>query len=145
MSIMETIADTTDIGRQLFDALEREAAALAAMKHHQPPTGFAEVKIKLITAYSHKMEELRDATIGPEAKEALSELKKLNEQVLTAARRNAAALEGALKANQLMLDIVVKSVESHRRPATVGYGRTGARPSARNSGTATSLMITRNL
>lgn len=139
------IADTADLARELLDVLNREAAALTAMKL-QAPTGYAEAKTRLIAAYTVKLEELREQPRGPEAEEAIAALRALNEAVLDAARRNAAMLQGAMDGNRRMIEIVVKAVERERAPATVGYGRLGNRATApRFNDRAAPMMITRNL
>ena len=110
------------------------------------PTGFAEAKNRLVVAYSYKLEELQEAVMAPEAKGALAELKALNAEVMAAARRNAAALEGALEGNRRLLDIVIETMNQQRPPATVGYSRVGNRAAPpRRSPASSSMMITRSL
>ena len=145
LPIQQTIAETATLARELLDVLRREAQALATMKL-EAPTGFAEAKNRLIAAYAYKLEELREVDMAPAAEPALGELRHLNDEVLAAARQNAAVLEGAMAGNKRLLEIVVKAAGQQRAPATVGYGRIGNRAVApRHSGAAGSLMITRNL
>ena len=101
--ILAIVASAAQLAHELLDVLRREGEALAAMRL-KAPTGFAEAKNRLVVAYSYKLEELQEAVMAPEAKGALAELKALNAEVMAAARRNAAALEGALEGNRRLLD-----------------------------------------
>ena len=142
--ILAIVAETSAIARELLDVLQRESAALGAMRL-QAPTGFAEIKNRLVVAYRYKLEELQEAASAPEAKPALDELKALNTEVMAAARHNAAVLEGALNGNHRLIDLLIKAAERRRGPTTVGYGRVGNRAAPPRAGTATSVMITRRL
>ncbi|MEI6987416.1 MAG: hypothetical protein WCK65_14935 [Rhodospirillaceae bacterium] len=143
--ILGVIAESADLARSLLDVLLREAEALGAMKL-KAPTGFAEVKTRLIAAYAFKLEELREVPMVPAAESALAELRVLNDRVMDAARHNAAALEGAIEANKRLLEIVVKAVGEQSAPPTVGYGRIGNRSAVlRQGGPGVSMMITRKL
>ena len=138
------LASAADLARELLEVLDNEGEALAAMKL-EAPAGFAETKSRLVVAYRYKLEELQEAPMVPEAGAALAELKTLNADVMAAARRHAAALEGALEGNRRLLEIVVKAVEKQRPPATVGYGRVGNRAAPPRRAPAASVMITRSL
>jgi flagellar biosynthesis/type III secretory pathway chaperone len=142
--ITQLIADTSALAQDLLDILRRESEALASQRL-MASTGFVEAKTRLISAYASKMEELREATMVAEAEPALAELRALNARVLESARANAAALQGAMDAGNRLLEIVVKSVNRQRAPATVGYGRLGNRPSPRTSGRTTPMMVTKRL
>ena len=143
--ILRVIAATAALARELLDTLNREAQALAAMKL-TAPRGFAEAKTRLVAAYGYKLEELREATMVPEAEAALAELRVLNDELMMAARHNAAAIEGAMDGNRRLLDLVVKAVSDKRAPTTVGYGRVGNRATApRGTGPSVSMMITKSL
>ena len=142
--ILTVASEATAIARELLDVLQRESAALAAMRL-QAPTGFAEIKNRLVVAYRYKLEELQEAAQVPEAKAALDELKAINVEVMAAARHNAAVLEGALDGNRRLIDLLIKAAERRRGPTTVGYGRVGNRAAPPRPGAATSVMITRRL
>ena len=87
--ILDVIAETTDLARQLLNVLRREAEALTAMKL-KAPGGFTEAKTRLISAYAYKLEELRDTPMVPAAEPALADLRVLNDEVMAAATHNAA-------------------------------------------------------
>ncbi|MEI6558965.1 MAG: hypothetical protein WCO00_11210 [Rhodospirillaceae bacterium] len=143
--ILAIIASAADLARELLEVLQREAQALATMRL-EAPSGFTEIKNRLVVAYGYKLEELQEAPMAAEAEAALAELKTLNAAVMSAARTNAAALEGAMEGNRRLLEIVVKAVEQQRAPATVGYGRVGNRAAPpRRAQSSASMMITRNL
>ena len=57
--ILTVASEATAIARELLDVLQRESAALAAMRL-QAPTGFAEIKNRLVVAYRYKLEELQE-------------------------------------------------------------------------------------
>ncbi len=143
--IFAIIASATDLACELLDVLCREAEALAAMRL-EAPKGFAETKNRLVVAYSYVLEELQETPLAPGTDAALARLKALNTDVMTAARSNAAALEGALEANRRMLDIVIKAMDRQRAPTTVGYGRVGNRSaSPRRTPASASVLMTRTL
>ena len=143
--IYAIIASAVDLAHELLDVLRREGEALAAMCL-EAPTGFAEIKNRLVVAYRYKLEELQESPLVPGAETALAELKSLNIEVMAAARTNAAALEGAMEGNRRLLEIVVKAMDQQRAPATVGYGRVGNRATApRRSPASTSVMLARRL
>ncbi len=143
--ILRIVASATDLARELLEVLRREGEALAAMRL-EAPTGFAEIKNRLAVAYGYKLEELQEVPVTPEAEAALVELKALNTAVMTAARANAAALEGAIDGNRRLLEIVITAVDKQRAPATVGYSRVGNRAALpRRSPASASVMITRSL
>ena len=145
LPVFRTIAETAQLAHELLDVLQRESQALGVMKL-EAPSGFAEAKNRLIAAYAYKLEELREAEMAPEAEPALAELRRLNDEVLATARKNAALLEGAMNGNRRLLEIMVKVVGQQRAPATVGYGRIGNRAAPpRKAGSAGSMMITRSL
>ena len=143
--IFPIIAGAVNLARELLDVLHREREAIASMRL-EAPTGFAEIKSRLVVAYRYKLEELQESSLAPGSEAALAELRALNTKVMDAARTNAAALEGAIEGNQRLLEIVILAVSKQKAPATVGYGRTGNRSTApRRSPTPTSVMITRSL
>lgn len=143
--ILAIVASAVRLAHELLEVLRREGEALAAMRL-EAPTGFADAKNRLVVAYSYKLEELQEAPPAPGAETALAELKALNAEVMAAARRNAAALEGALEGNRRLLDIVITAMNQSRTPATVGYSRVGNRAAPpRRSNASSSMMITRNL
>ncbi len=141
--ILDVIAETTDLARQLLNVLRREAEALTAMKL-KAPGGFTEAKTRLISAYAYKLEELRDTPMVPAAEPALADLRVLNDEVMAAATHNAAVLQGAMNANRQLIDLVVKAAAQHAKPTPGGYGRIGNRPTAPKSGDrASPVMMTR--
>ncbi len=143
--ILTVIGETADLARELLGVLNREADALATMRL-KAPTGFAEAKTRLIAAYAYKLEELREAPMMPAAEPALAELKALNEQVMAAAKHNAAVLAGAMDANRRLIDLVIKAASQQAAQTTVGYSRIGNRAKApKASERATSVLITRKL
>jgi flagellar biosynthesis/type III secretory pathway chaperone len=143
--ILATITETLDLARELLQVLNKESEALAAMRL-KAPVGFAEAKSRLIAAYSYKLEELRAATMQPEAEPALAELRALNDEVMAAAQHNAAMLSGAMDANRRVIDLVIKAARQQSMPPSSGYSRVGNRAQApKTSDRATSVLITRKL
>lgn len=83
-----------------------------------------------------------------EAEPALTELRALNNEVMAAAKHNAAVLAGAMDANRRLIDLVIKAATHQATTqASAGYGRIGNRakaPKASERATS-SVLITRKL
>jgi flagellar biosynthesis/type III secretory pathway chaperone len=143
--ILAAIAETADLARELLNVLTQEAEALSRMRL-KAPTGFAEAKTRLVAAYAYKLEELREVPMDPAAEPALAELRVLNDEVMVAAKHNAAVLAGVMDANRRLIDLVIKAASQQSMPASTGYGRIGNRAKApKPSDRGNSVLITRKL
>ena len=86
----------------LIDVLRREAKVIAA-KPFEVPTTFIDAKIDLIARYTEKVKAVNEIAEVPETFGAFEELRMLNTEVLTSARRNAAQIQGAIEGNRILL------------------------------------------
>jgi len=149
-ALLEIVGRAQELMANLITTLADEVGAVSTMGR-DAPSGFAEAKTRFSAALQITLEELgqvsADDRAHPTASAALKALEEDFRILREAANHNAAALQGAIDANRMMLDLIAETART-QQPRTAGYGRTGAAASgggAYRSPGAQPVMLTRKL